>query len=166
MIGLQQINNPTPALETMTTGGFPAGLPQMPSASRGPTIETDRSTATQDFTNIALNSQRLLRRQASNPQFQRLNMAPYLKESRDFVKQRHSSRGANRSSLEVEQPAGVPLTARQDSKSTLQAGVLTTTHSKPILSVATGLAQMTPLGPALGSVRSFSRSKVEQHSAR
>jgi len=34
-----------------------------------------------------------------DPQFQKLNMAPYLRESREFVKAREASRGAVRSAL-------------------------------------------------------------------
>jgi hypothetical protein len=109
-------------------------------------------------------------------------MAPYLRESREFVKRRESSRRGNRSALgSAAEPREAPLTHRQEAKSALDARLpltsrregpseatlrLSTAHSKPLISAATGLTSMTPLGPALGSVRSFSRSRVEQHSAR
>ena len=67
-----------------------------------PILNTDRG-ATSNYLNAAIDSRDLLQThfkgKSSNPQFQALNLAPYQKESRDFVKQRRLPQRAIKSSL-------------------------------------------------------------------
>lgn len=147
----------------------------------GPT-PTSLSTVSQDFLDAPIDRAQGLGRQASNPQFQRLNLAPYLKESRELVKGRESARMKVGSSLKLGPGHSLlPKTDIQEGRTTAtrfrgsqvldEAAssvnmVLTTAHSRPVISQATGLQAMTPLGPALASQRSHSRLGVEQLSAR
>lgn len=85
--------DPLAALGTTLT------MPAIARTEREQGLKTDRASSTLNILNAAASSRDLLKRQASNPQFQKLNMAPYLKESREFVKGRQSSRGGARSAL-------------------------------------------------------------------
>ena len=82
-----------------------------------PILKTDRSS-TSNYLNAAISSRDLLQsqlnRKSSNPQFQALNLAPYQKESRDFVKQRQRAQRLSKSSLAGMEPAqkDYPLTHR------------------------------------------------------
>ena len=80
-----------------------AGLPVSKSLRQLPSLKPQNQAATNDFLNAAISSQDILQthidREAANPQFQRLNMAPYLKESRDFVNSRRSAQRASANSL-------------------------------------------------------------------
>ena len=57
-------------------------------------LNTERPNVTKSFLNATISS-----REVHNPQFQKLNMAPYLKESREFVKARGASRGGSRGAV-------------------------------------------------------------------
>ena len=182
IMSLRELNHggqPLAGLEG-ATGEQALGL-HLPLTAREP--QPRHAGATQAFANAAISSRDLLQRQSANPQFQLLNMAPYLKESRQYVKEHELLQRTSGGSLDLGGgPVRAPLTSRhQESQSTLESrplprqgeeglvprpGALSTSHSRPVLSVMTGLVSMTPLGPALGSVRSFSRSRVEQYSAR
>ena len=125
-----------------------------------------------------------------DPQFQKLNMAPYLRESREFVKAREASRGAVRSALagvdgkqEGVQKAfthrgtieptstadllssRIPKREKVSQASESQGAttnlLMTTSQSRPVMSQITGLSTMTPLGPAMGTLRSLSKTKIE-----
>ena len=160
-------------------------------------LNTERPNATQNFLNATISS-----RELHNPQFQKLNMAPYLKESREFVKargaQRAGSRGAvrttlagldgtkdgtttsftHRGSFEPSSTADlqsqtigkIPKRARggqaPESSGPSAHLLMTSSHSKPLMSQITGISTMAPLGPAMGTLRSLSKSKIEQHSHR
>ena len=156
-------------------------------------LNTERPNATQNFLNATISS-----RELHNPQFQKLNMAPYLKESREFVKargaQRAGSRGAVRTALAgldgTKEGASTSFTHRAtlepNSSADLQSQtiqgkipkrarggqapessapsthlLMTSSHSKPVMSKITGISTMAPLGPAMGTLRSLSKSKIE-----
>lgn len=117
-------------------------------------------------------------------------MAPYLRESREFVKAREASRGAVRSALAgvdgkeegvqkaythrgTVEPTStadllsskIPKRERVSKASETQMAstnfLMATSQSRPVLSQMTGMSTMTPLGPAMGTLRSLSKSKIE-----
>ena len=136
ILNLNQINQ-----HEVANNFTPSAFPKEAKSHRNlPTLKTDRSQLL-SFLNVDIE------RKHSNPQFQALNLAPYQKESREFIHQRQlSSQGF------------VPLTQR----AATELGGISTAHSKPIVSQLTGMSTMTPLGPALSSMRSLSKTKIEQ----
>jgi len=74
-----------------------------------PSLTSHNQVATSNFLNAAISSKDILQthidRETTNPQFQRLNLAPYLKESRDFVNSRRSAQAASANPLALQEVA-------------------------------------------------------------